>query len=78
MSSWTNKSIDDSCEILDSLRVPVNEEERQARLGEFPYFGANGIQGYIDNYLFDEHLILIAEDGGNFETFAYAYMITIY
>jgi type I restriction enzyme S subunit len=38
-------------------------------MGNIPYFGANGIQGYINKYIFDEDLILLAEDGGNFEEY---------
>ena len=49
---------------LDHKRVPVKESER--RSGPFPYYGANGQQGWIDGYLFDEPLVLLAEDGGHF------------
>ena len=56
--------IEDCCEILDSLRIPVTASDREA--GEYPYYGANGIQGYINNYIFDDELVLVAEDGGNF------------
>lgn len=52
-------------EFLDSKRRPVTESERQA--GPYPYYGANGIQGTIDGYIFDEPLVLLAEDGGHFE-----------
>lgn len=61
--------ISEVADILDSLRIPVNDEERQKRGGDVPYYGANGLQGYIDRALFNEPLILIAEDGGNFEQF---------
>lgn len=57
-------------EILDNLRVPVNSAERMARIGTVPYYGANGLQGWIDRPLFNEPLILLAEDGGNFDDFA--------
>ncbi len=63
------KPIADCCDILDNLRVPVNDEVRQTRQGNIPYYGANGIQGFIDDYIFDEDLILLAEDGGNFEEY---------
>jgi type I restriction enzyme S subunit len=43
----------------------VAESER--RPGPFPYFGANGQQGTIDDYIFDEPLLLLAEDGGHFD-----------
>ncbi len=66
---WQIKKLGDLVEILDHLRVPVNSEEREKRKGTIPYYGANGQQGWIDDYLFDEPLILIAEDGGNFDDF---------
>jgi type I restriction enzyme, S subunit len=67
MDGWKVVTIEECCEILDSKRIPVNAEEREKRIGDVPYYGANGIQGYIDDYIFDEDLILIAEDGGNFD-----------
>lgn len=66
-----DKLLQDVAEILDNLRIPVNDEERQRRGGNVPYYGANGLQGFIDKALFNEPLILMAEDGGNFEQFAY-------
>jgi type I restriction enzyme S subunit len=54
----------DVCDFLDHLRKPVAEELR--RPGPYPYYGANGQQGTIDAYLFDEPLVLLAEDGGHF------------
>lgn len=62
--------IEDVVDILDNLRIPVNDDERQKRGGNVPYYGANGLQGFIDKPLFNEPLILMAEDGGNFEQFA--------
>jgi type I restriction enzyme, S subunit len=67
---WKVATIEECCEILDSKRIPVNAEERESRIGEIPYYGANGLQGYIDDYIFKEDLILIAEDGGCFDEFA--------
>jgi type I restriction enzyme S subunit len=67
---WEMKTIADCCDILDNKRIPLNAEQRAMILGDIPYYGANGVQGYINKYIFDEDLILIAEDGGNFEQFA--------
>ncbi|MBS1714923.1 MAG: restriction endonuclease subunit S [Armatimonadetes bacterium] len=50
---------------LDSKRRPVKEADRVE--GPYPYYGANGQQGWIDGFLFDEPLILLAEDGGHFD-----------
>ncbi len=54
----------DVCEILDNKRIPITASNRQP--GPYPYYGANGIQDYVDNYIFDDELVLLAEDGGNF------------
>lgn len=67
---WIKLNIEDVCDILDSQRIPINAEEREKRIGDVPYYGANGLQGYIDDYIFDEPLILMAEDGGRFEEYA--------
>ena len=56
--------IADICEILDSKRIPITASERQA--GPYPYYGANGVQDYVADYIFDDELVLLAEDGGNF------------
>jgi type I restriction enzyme S subunit len=69
MSIKRKNRISECCDILDNLRVPINDEIRQTMQGNIPYYGANGIQGYIDKYIFDEDLILLAEDGGNFEEY---------
>ncbi|MEJ6457065.1 restriction endonuclease subunit S [Fusobacterium nucleatum] len=63
-NEWKKVKLEDICDILDSKRIPISEEKRIK--GEYPYYGANGIQGYINDYIFDEELILLAEDGGNF------------
>jgi type I restriction enzyme S subunit len=57
-------------EVLDHLRAPVNSEDRSLRPGAVPYFGATGLQGWIDKALTNEPLILLAEDGGNFDAYA--------
>ena len=57
-------SLEDCCEILDSMRVPITASKREE--GKYPYYGANGVQDYVSEYLFDDELVLLAEDGGNF------------
>lgn len=75
-NEWKKVKLGDICEVLDSKRIPISEEKRIK--GEYPYYGANGIQGYINDYIFDEELVLLAEDGGNFgsKTKPIAYKIT--
>jgi len=71
-TGWRWVKLGEVCIFLDSKRIPVSEFERTKRIrGKsqedlFPYYGANGQTGWIDEYIFDEPLILLAEDGGNF------------
>ena len=53
----------DICENLDSKRKPVTKSDRNK--GQYPYYGASGVVDYVDNYLFDEDLLLVSEDGAN-------------
>jgi type I restriction enzyme S subunit len=69
MSDWRSATLGELVDVLDAQRRPVNSEERSVRIGDVPYYGANGQQGWIDGSLFDEPLILMAEDGGNFDDF---------
>ena len=59
---WTVGSISQIAECLDSRRIPINKAQRLQRLGEIPYYGANGRVGWIDAHLFDETLVLVVED----------------
>lgn len=63
---WKPVKIKDCCENLDNKRVPLNSEDRKKIRGGVPYYGANGVKDYIDKWIFDEDLILLAEDGGHF------------
>lgn len=57
-------TVGDCCDILDSQRIPVTASDRTK--GIYPYYGANGVQDYVDDFLFDDELVLVAEDGGHF------------
>ena len=48
---------------LDGQRIPVSSTERAQRTGPYPYYGASGVVDTIDDYLFDEELVLLGEDG---------------
>lgn len=63
------RKIKDICDIKDNLRKPLNSGQRNKMKGEIPYYGANGIVDFIDSYIFNEDLVLLAEDGGNFMEF---------
>jgi type I restriction enzyme S subunit len=60
-NNWEWKSIEELCEILDRLRKPISQKNRIS--GQYPYYGATGIVDYIDDYIFDEKLLLVGEDG---------------
>ena len=64
---WNQLQLNECCNCYDNMRKPIKENLRQK--GEYPYYGANGIQDYIDSYIFDGEFILLAEDGGNFNNF---------
>ncbi|MDG6943074.1 MAG: restriction endonuclease subunit S [Nitrososphaerota archaeon] len=75
---WGVRTIGDICDILDSQRVPLNEQKRQKMKGTIPYYGANGVVDYVNDYIFDDKLILLAEDGGYFAEYVarpIAYMV---
>lgn len=55
------KKLGDVCKILDSQRKPISKSKRV--FGSYPYYGANGIQDYVDGYIFDGTYLLIGEDG---------------
>ncbi len=63
---WPVRRIGEVAECLDRLRQPVTESDRKP--GAVPYAGGKGQQGWIDSALFDEPLVLVAEDGGYFDT----------
>ena len=60
---WEEKKLGEVSDRYDNLRVPVSANERVS--GNIPYYGANGIQDYVDGYTHDGEFILIAEDGAS-------------
>ncbi len=64
--SWDIKKVKHITTCLDGKRIPLNSLERSEIPGDFPYWGANGIVDYINDYLFDEDLVLLGEDGAPF------------
>ena len=61
--SWEEKYLNQISENLDKKRVPITKKDRQE--GLIPYYGASGIVDYVENYLFNEDLLCISEDGAN-------------
>lgn len=60
---WEKKKLEDVVEFLDGQRKPLEAGQRVS--GKYPYYGASGIIDYVENYIFDEELILLSEDGAN-------------
>ena len=67
MSKWNLVSLKEIVNNLDNKRVPLNSSQRQLKESKplYPYIGANNIMGYIDEYIFDEKILCVAEDGGS-------------
>lgn len=71
-STWKYVPFCDAVEICDSQRKPINSKERAARIeGKaksdlYPYYGATGQVGYIDDYITDGEYVLLGEDGAPF------------
>ena len=63
---WGTTQLRYASTCVDGRRVPLNVEQRSRRQGEHPYWGANGVVDSIDEYLFDEPLVLVGEDGAPF------------
>lgn len=70
---WVKAALDDVTAILDSQRIPINNGEREKRLIKadnlYPYYGATGRVGDIDDYIFDGEAILLGEDAAPFLEF---------
>ena len=60
---WPTHFLGDLSENLDSKRVPIAKANRIK--GPFPYYGASGIVDYVDDFIFDEEVLLVSEDGAN-------------
>ena len=58
---WPSKPLGELCEILDSKRKPVTKSDRVQ--GQVPYYGATGVLDYVEDFIFDEKLVLLGEDG---------------
>lgn len=72
ISTWKYLPLNKAAEICDNLRKPINSKERNERIAGksvselFPYYGATGQVGYIDDYITDGEYVLLGEDGAPF------------
>lgn len=72
-ADFSMANLEEVVEILDSRRKPITKSDRKP--GDFPYYGATGVLDYVEDYIFDEELILVGEDGAKWgagEKTAYA------
>lgn len=61
--SGVTRKVGDIAAFHNRRRIPLSSAERDARVGPYPYYGATGVFGFVDDYLFDEILVLVGEDG---------------
>ena len=61
--AWEERKVFEIADRYDNLRIPVAANLRIA--GNTPYYGANGIQDYVDGFTHDGEFVLVAEDGAN-------------
>lgn len=73
---WEIKPLGAIAENLDSRRVPITKNEREE--GDIPYYGASGVIDYVKDFIFDDVLLCISEDGANLvaRTYPIAFSIT--
>lgn len=64
-ADWQVRPLKFALEFLNNRRIPLSALERADMDRSYPYYGASGIIDHVDNYIFDEPLILVAEDGAN-------------
>ncbi len=61
--NWIDSSLRELVDLEDSKRIPLSNAQRADRKGKYPYYGATGIMDYIDDFIFDYDILLLAEDG---------------
>jgi len=62
---WEIRPLKNWMKSLDGLRVPLSATERADRSGVYDYYGASGVIDHVDDYLFEDPLVLVSEDGAN-------------
>lgn len=60
---WGCEPLNKSIVLFDSKRIPLSKSKREKIPGDIPYFGATGIMGYVNDFIFNDEYILMAEDG---------------
>lgn len=62
---WQIFALSEIVDFLDGKRKPIKDTDRSKMQGQYPYYGASGIIDYVNDYIFNEELILLGEDGEN-------------
>ena len=65
-SNWESAEVGEICDVLDSLRKPITKQDRKS--GPHPYYGATGVVDWVADYIFDEPLVLVGEDGAKWRS----------
>ncbi len=68
MSEWKEVRLGDLVEILDSKRIPLSAMQRESMKGIYPYYGAQNIIDYVNDFIFDGEYLILAEDGENLKS----------
>jgi len=68
MNKVVAKKVSELVDVFNNIRVPLSSKQRETLAKIYPYYGAQGIVDFVDNYLFDGEYILIAEDGENLKS----------
>ena len=58
---WRTVKLGDVCDVLDKLRKPITKKHRVS--GDIPYYGATGVVDWVADFIFNEKLVLVGEDG---------------
>ena len=64
---WEDKELGSVCEILNNRRRPITGSDREP--GPYPYYGASGIVDFVKEFIFEERLLLVGEDGAKWDAF---------
>ena len=67
VGEWDKKRLGEVCDVLNNRRQPITGSDRVK--GSYPYYGASGIVDYVNEYIFDERLLLVGEDGAKWGAF---------
>ena len=68
MKGFRKVKLNDITVNLDKIRIPLSSYERSKLEKKYPYYGAQGIIDYVDNFIFDGEYLLVAEDGENLKS----------